>query len=38
MTSWLIVASDFVPTGGMDMPNLALARHHLKAIEADLTV
>jgi glycosyltransferase involved in cell wall biosynthesis len=27
VTGWLIVASDFVPTGGMDMPNLALARH-----------
>ncbi|HET6574195.1 MAG TPA: glycosyltransferase family 4 protein [Fimbriiglobus sp.] len=27
MTPWLIVASEFVPTGGMDMPNLALARH-----------
>jgi glycosyltransferase involved in cell wall biosynthesis len=27
VTPWLIVTGDFVPTGGMDMANLALARH-----------
>ncbi len=27
MTPWLIVAADFIPTGGMDMANLALARY-----------
>lgn len=27
MTDWLIVAGDFVPTGGMDRANLALARY-----------
>jgi glycosyltransferase involved in cell wall biosynthesis len=27
MTPWLVVAGDFTPLGGMDVANLALARH-----------
>jgi hypothetical protein len=27
MKPWLVVAGDFTPLGGMDVANLALARH-----------
>lgn len=38
MTSWLLIAGDFVPLGGMDRANHALALHLASAPSADVHI